>query len=127
MQSEFKFLWVTEPFYNPIHESKLPSLEDTQKHFINFLDEYFKVGIYLDKEYKNSMNNFEVYLGTDGEYINVDKNEYDKIHSYYQRLKSYYQDLLNSCRRKYGFWLNDIMPDKYKVTTKKKRKAKAIN
>lgn len=118
----FKFLFVTEPFYNAECENYLPSLEDTKLHFLAFLDEYFKLDAYMENEYANSMNNFEVFLGADGRYINVDTEKYNQLHSYFQTLRSYYKDILNACRRKYGFWLNDILPDKYKQPTKKAKK-----
>lgn len=122
MLTKFQFLFEPGVFYNPDIESKLPSLEDTKAHFLLFLNEYFKLDAYLTKEYANSMNNFEVFLGAEGNYINVDTDKYNELHSYFQKLRSYYQDILNACRRKYDFWLNDILPEQYKTAKKTKRR-----
>lgn len=123
---QFDCLFKIEPFYNSNWENQLPSLEDTKKHFIEFLDVYFELGNILHTNYSNSMVNFETFLSKKGEFVKtLPSDEYNKLGDYYHQLKDYYSMLLNACRRKYDFWLNDILPDKYKTPKTKKRRQAA--
>lgn len=118
----FNFLFKIEPFYNSKWENELPNLEDTKKHFIEFLDVYFELGNILHTNYANSIVNFEIYLGIKGNFVKtLPSDKYNELADYYHQLKDYYGLLLNVCRRKYDFWLNDILPDKYKSKPTKKR------
>jgi hypothetical protein len=119
---QFNFLFKIEPFYNSKWENELPNLEDTKKHFIEFLDVYFELGNILHTNYSNSMINFELFLGKKGTFVNtMASDDYNELGKYYHELKNYYGMILNACRRKYDFWLNDILPEKYKSKPTKKR------
>jgi len=124
--NQFKLLFEIEPFYNSKWENELPNLEDTKKHFIKFLDVYFELGNILHTNYSNSMINFEIFLGNKGAFVNtMPSDDYNELGEYYHKLKNYYGMILNACRRKYDFWLNDILPEKYKSKpTKKRQKSK---
>jgi len=122
---KIKLLFTLEPFYNCKWDNELPNLEDTKKHFLLFIDTYFEIGNILHTNYSNSMVNFETFLGKKGEFVKtMPINEYESLVSYYHTLKNYYGMLLNACRRRYNFWLNDILPDKYKSTPNKKKVSK---
>lgn len=123
-----ELLFTPEPFYNSDWDNQLPSLEDTKKHFLLFLDSYFEIGDILHKNYSNSMVNFETFLGKKGDFVKtMPVKEYEDLGNYYHVLKNYYGMLLNACRRRYNFWLNDILPAKYITDTKKKKRLTLTN
>lgn len=121
---EFNYLFESKPFYNASYEDHLPDIEATKLHFIELYEEYKNVGTIVDKTYGDSMVNMDIFLGAKGEYITINKEEYYQYHAYYHRLKLYYDHLLNACRRKHDIWLNDFIPDKYKVIAKPKKSRK---
>ena len=117
-------LFQPEPFYQTKFEAALPSLPATKEHFLVFLDQYMALAQSLEADYAATTANLEIFLGAPGQYVKVEN--YQQRHTHFQVLKDYYKLLLNACRRRYDFWLNDIIPEKYqsKPTGKRKRQRK---
>jgi len=117
-----KLLFQPEATYQTKFEDALPGLLATKQHFLDFLIVFKDLGDSLAQDYAATTANFEIWLGAPGAYKDV--TGYQERHTQYQQYRSYYSLLLNACRRKYDFWLNDIIPDDYLSPTKKKKPLK---
>lgn len=122
---KFKPLFKTEAFYNKKYENYLTDLDNTKENFLLMLDKYFELSHILDAAYKVRFENLKVYMGGNGIIKKqLTTTQYENLGKEFHAIKDYYQMLLIACKNKFDFWLNDIMPDKYKTPTKKKRKSK---
>jgi len=102
------------PFYVEAHEATLPDVETLTKYFITQFYPYYKqLSIRVDESYKIRQNNLLVSYGGKGRVRKtLDTEQYEAIHADHLKLGSYYSLLLTATRRKYGIWLNDLIPAK---------------
>lgn len=114
-----KLYFEPAPIYKDEMEDTLPSKEDLIAYFLNeFIPEYKSLDGRIETAFKIKNQNATNFYGNRDRIINTpDTANYKELHAQHLKWKDYYNLLLIATKRKYGIWLNDLLP----ASSKKKK------